>query len=117
MPDRESFHESVVLERLDEVTVALSGIRDVLDQEEAVGRVLQRGVDQITRAIPSAALASVTVIRGNDVETVACSSERALTIDSDQYAAGDGPCQNTNTKLRELAASVVAGARRLPRSD
>jgi hypothetical protein len=25
--------------------------------------------------------------------------------------------QNTNAKLRELAASVVAGARRLPRSD
>jgi GAF domain-containing protein len=92
VPDRERFHESDVLERLDGVTVALSGLREVLDREEAVGQVLQRGVDQITSAIPSAALASVTVLRGDDAETVACSSERVWAIDSDQYAAGEGPC-------------------------
>lgn len=92
VPDRERLQESDVLERLDEVTVALSGLQQVLGREEMLGRVLQRGVDQITRAIPSAALAGVTVLRGDDAETVACSSERVLTIDSDQYAAGDGPC-------------------------
>jgi GAF domain-containing protein len=92
VPDRERFYESDVLERLDGVTVALSGLREVLDREEAVGQVLQRGVDQITSAIPSAALASVTVLRGDDAETVACSSERVWAIDSDQYAAGEGPC-------------------------
>ena len=114
MPDRESFHESVVLERLDEVTVALSGMRDVLDQEEAVGRVLQRGVDQITRAIPSATLASVTVIRGNDAETVACSSERVLTIDSDQYAAGDGPCLHAARTGEIVRVGVEQARQRWP---
>lgn len=114
VPGRESFHESVVLERLDEVTVALSGMRDVLDQEEAVGRVLQRGVDQITRAIPSAALASVTAIRGNDVETVACSSERVLTIDSDQYAAGDGPCLHAARTGEIVRVGVEQARQRWP---
>lgn len=114
MPDRERFHESDVLERLDEVTVALSGLREVLDREEAVGRVLQRGVDQITRAIPSATMASVTVLRGDDAETVACSSERVWTIDSDQYAAGEGPCLEAARTGEIVRAGVEQARERWP---
>jgi hypothetical protein len=64
----------------------------VLDQEEELGRVLQRGIDQITHAIPAADMASVSVLRGTGAETVASSEERVWAIDSDQYAAGAGPC-------------------------
>jgi len=36
-------------------------------------------------------MASVSVLRGDTAETVAASSERVWAVDSDQYAAGEGP--------------------------
>jgi GAF domain-containing protein len=114
VPDRERLQQSSVLERLDEVTVALSGLQDMLDQEEELGRVLQRGVDQITRAIPTAAMASVTVLRDDQAETVAYSSQRVLTIDSDQYAAGDGPCLEAARTGEIVRVSVEQARARWP---
>jgi GAF domain-containing protein len=78
--------------RLDEVRDALADLSQVLDREEDLGRLLQRGVDQLVRAIPLAEMASVSVLRGDAAETVASSDERVWAIDADQYAAGDGPC-------------------------
>jgi GAF domain-containing protein len=81
-----------VLGRLDEVARALSDLGDVLAREEDIGRVLQGSVSQMVQAIPAADMASVSVLRGDKAETVASSSERVWAIDSDQYAAGEGPC-------------------------
>lgn len=81
-----------VARRLDEVSSALAELSTILKREEDLGRVLQRGVDQITRAIPGATMASVSVLRGDTAETVVASNDRVVSIDADQYAAGDGPC-------------------------
>ena len=81
-----------VVEHVDEVARALADLAVVLDREEDLGRVLQRSVDQLTQAIPGADMASVTVLRGGQAETVASSSEQVWAIDSDQYAIGQGPC-------------------------
>ena len=80
------------LRQLDEVTGALSGLGEVLGREEELGRVLQCSVNQVVEAIPGADMASVSVLRGDSAETAASTSERVWAIDSDQYAAGDGPC-------------------------
>jgi GAF domain-containing protein len=84
--------ESEVVRRLEEVTGILTDLADVLAEEEELERVLQRGVDQLTGAVPGADMASVTVLRGDQGETVAASSRDVWEIDQDQYAAGDGPC-------------------------
>jgi GAF domain-containing protein len=84
--------DSAISRRLDEVARALSDLRSVLAREEEIGRVLQRGVNQVIRAIPDADMASVSVLHGDVAETVASTSERVWTIDSEQYAAGEGPC-------------------------
>jgi GAF domain-containing protein len=80
------------IRRLDEVSDDLKQLADVLTAEEEVGRVLQRSVDQLVESVPGADMASVTVLSGEAGETVASSNERVWAIDSDQYAAGDGPC-------------------------
>ena len=93
MPDEVSRAEPELLCRLDETTRALADLAAVLEREEDLGRVLQRSVDQLTSAVPGADMASVSVLRdGDGAETVASSSDRVWAIDSDQYAAGEGPC-------------------------
>jgi GAF domain-containing protein len=78
--------------RLDGVAADLAALAKILDDEEDLGRVLQRSVEQVTRGVPGADMASVTVMRGDRGETAASSEERVWAIDLDQYAAGDGPC-------------------------
>lgn len=92
MPGDDQRVDQDVLWRLDEVTRALSDLGGVLALEEEIGRVLQRSVNQVVRAIPGADMASVSVLRGDKAETVASTSERVWAIDEDQYAAGAGPC-------------------------
>jgi GAF domain-containing protein len=84
--------EPELVRRLDGVAADLAALAKILDEEEDLGRVLQRSVEQVTRGVPGADMASVTVMRGDRGETAASSEERVWAIDSDQYAAGDGPC-------------------------
>jgi GAF domain-containing protein len=102
-------------ERVDEVTRALSDLSELLAAEEELVRVLQRGVDQATRAIPSADLVSVTVVRDDGAETVAANSERACTIDSQQYATGEGPCLDAARSGETVRASAERAMRLWPR--
>ena len=96
--------------RLDEVTADLAQLTEILAEEEDLGRVLQRSVDQVVSGVPGADMVSVTVMRGNDGETVASSSERVWAIDSDQYAAGNGPCLEA-ARTREVVRVGVEEAR------
>ena len=92
MPSQEAAEEPEFARRLDGVAEDLAALARILDEEEDLGRVLQRSVEQVTRGVPGADMASVTVMRGDRGETAASSEERVWAIDSDQYAAGDGPC-------------------------
>lgn len=96
--------------RLDEVTADLAQLTGILAEEEDLGRVLQRSVDQVVSGVPGADMVSVTVMRGNNGETVASSNERVWAIDSDQYAAGNGPCLDA-ARTREVVRVGVEEAR------
>jgi GAF domain-containing protein len=91
MPGSERAEQDVV-RRLDEVTSSLAELAQVLEEEEDLGEVLQRTTDQVVRAVPEADMASVSALHDDVPETAASSDDRALVIDADQYAAGDGPC-------------------------
>ena len=105
-----------LLGRLDEITAALADLADVLGREEELGRVLQRSVDQITSAVPNADMASVSVLRGDGdgAETVAASSEQVWAIDSDQHAAGEGPCLEAARTGQVVRTGVEQGRQRWP---
>lgn len=103
-----------VVSRLDEVTTALTDLAQVLEAEEELGRVLQRSVEMLTRALPGADMASVTVVRDDKGETAAASSERVWAIDSDQYAAGDGPCLEAARTGQVVRTSVPEALERWP---
>lgn len=116
MPDDKEAAEPNILERLDEVTNSLSDLSKVLGREEDVGRALQRSVEQVTRAIPGADMASASVLRDGETvaETVASSSERVWAIDADQYAADEGPCLDAARTGRIVRVSVEQARERWP---
>jgi GAF domain-containing protein len=103
-----------LLRRLDEVTLALADLGHVLAREEDIGRVLQRSVNQVVKAIPGADMASVSVLRGDAAETAASTSERVWAIDSGQYAAGDGPCLHAARTGQVVRISVNEARERWP---
>lgn len=103
-----------VVRRVDEVNTALTDLAEVLEAEEELGLALQRSVDMLTRAVPGADMASVTVLREDKVETVASSNERVWTIDSDQHAAGEGPCLEAARTGQTVRTSVGDALRRWP---
>jgi len=115
VPDEDAFPEPDVIRRLDEVATDLSALSLLLDEEEELGRVLQRSVDQLVRSVPGADMVSVTVLRdGGHGETVASSHELVWAIDSDQYAAGDGPCLEAARTNRVIRVGVEEAIARYP---
>jgi GAF domain-containing protein len=112
MPDDQPGPE--VIRRLEEVTGILTDLTDVLAQEEELGRVLQRSVDQLTGTVGGADMASVTVLRGDSGETVAASSKDVWKIDQDQYAAGDGPCLEAARTGQPVRTSAEQALSRWP---
>jgi GAF domain-containing protein len=105
-----------LLQRLDEVIGAVADLSEVLTRTEDLGRALQRSVEQVTRAIPDADMASVSVLRDDSgtAETVASSSQRVWAIDDDQYAAGDGPCLEAARTSRVVRVGVEQAMERWP---
>jgi GAF domain-containing protein len=103
-----------VVRRLDEVTASLDDLGEVLAAEEELSRVLQRSVDQVTTSVPGADMASVSVLRGDSAETIASSSEQVRAIDSDQYAAGDGPCLEAARTGQVVRTGAEEAQRRWP---
>ena len=70
----------------------------------------------MTRAIPGADVASVSVLRDGSAtaETVASSSERVWAVDDDQYAAGDGTCLEAARTGRVVRVGVEQATERWP---
>lgn len=103
-----------VVRRLDEVTTHLTALTKVLTAEEDLGRVLQRAVRQVADDVPGADMVSVTVLREGQGETVASTSERVWAIDSDQYAAAEGPCLEAAKTNQIVRVGVERAADRWP---
>ncbi|MFE9748708.1 ANTAR domain-containing protein [Saccharothrix saharensis] len=99
-----------VIRRLDEVTEALSGLSDVLDEEEELSVIMDRVCRQVVNAVPGADLASVTVLRDGVPESIAWTEQRTIEVDRAQYAAGEGPCLTAAAtgQVQRLTVAQVA---------
>lgn len=96
--------------QVDEVTGALEGLTQALDQAEGLPLVLQRCCQQVINAIPGADLASVTLLRDSDPYTAAMTGDEAGMIDEAQYRSGEGPCleaAKTGTVVRTAVADAA----------
>ncbi|MGK5111473.1 ANTAR domain-containing protein [Geodermatophilus sp. CPCC 205506] len=71
---------------------AYDGLSHLLLAEEDPQSVLQRVVDQVKRAMPDGAEASITVLRDDRPTTAAFTGDLALDLDETQYGRGHGPC-------------------------
>jgi GAF domain-containing protein len=103
-----------VLRRLDDVTAALTGLSDVLDEEEDLSVIMDRVCRQVVGAIPDADLASVTVLRDGTPESLAWTDEQTLAVDHAQYAAGEGPCLEAADSGQVQRVAVAEAAERWP---
>jgi GAF domain-containing protein len=102
-----------VLGSLDEVTMHLAALTKVLSAED-LSRALQRTVRQVADGVPGADMVSVTVLREGRGETMASTSERVWAIDSEQYAAGEGPCLEAATTNQIVRVRVERAPNRWP---
>ncbi|WP_329791498.1 GAF and ANTAR domain-containing protein [Lentzea sp. DG1S-22] len=106
--------ENEVLQRLDEVTGALAGLSQVLDEEEDLAVIMDRVCRQVVRAIPDANLASVTVLRDSTPESIAWTDQHTLAVDQAQYQAGEGPCLAAASSRQMQRVTVTEAADRWP---
>lgn len=94
---------------MDDAGVALAELTNALAAEEPISQALQRLVDVVLKVVVDADAVSVTVHSGLHPETAAASHEWAITVDKNQYAAGDGPClEAARTREPVLAAGTEA---------
>jgi transcriptional regulator with GAF, ATPase, and Fis domain len=76
---------------LDEVTRALEALADALSDEQDFQVVLDQACQQVIQAVPGVDMASVTMVRDGRAETLAATDSRIISLDVDQYRAGEGP--------------------------
>ena len=78
--------------------------------------MLQSVCAQIVATIPTADMAGVTVLSARDKqpETVACTDERALDVDVDQYRANEGPCLESARTRQVVRVRIDDAALRWP---
>ncbi len=95
--------------RIDDVTRQLADLDELLGSGEELNRLLQVTADQVAAGVPGADMVSVSVLRGESAQTVAATSDRVVSIDHDQYAAGDGPCLEA-ARTREVTRTGVTEA-------
>ncbi|MDA3635332.1 MULTISPECIES: GAF domain-containing protein [Rhodococcus] len=74
----------------DEIATAVEHFGALLRTPMKLSALLQSVCSQVVATIPTADTAGVTM--SNRPETVACTDERALDVDVDQYRASEGPC-------------------------
>jgi hypothetical protein len=82
---------------MDELTArlraAVAAFEDLrLPPDGRLDRSLARLAETVTRVIPAASAASVTVVRAEAAYTATATDESAAALDRAQYATHDGPC-------------------------
>jgi GAF domain-containing protein len=103
-----------VAELLDDVRSVMTDLTSVLEADRGSVQVLGAICAEAVRVVPGADMASITAIRADGAETVAQTDERALQVDSVQYAAGNGPCLEAVATGRTVRVSIETASELWP---
>ncbi|MCZ4618316.1 GAF domain-containing protein [Rhodococcus qingshengii] len=100
----------------DEIAVAVERFGALLRTSMPLPSLLQSVCAQVVATIPTADMAGVTVLspRDKEPETVACTDERALDVDVDQYRANEGPCLEAARTRQVVRVRIDDAALRWP---
>jgi GAF domain-containing protein len=101
-------------ELLDEVRDAMSALTSALENTTGTSEVLDSVCAEAVRVVPGADMASITAIDDDEARTAAFSDERAMEVDREQYAAGDGPCLRAAATGEIVRLSLDSTSERWP---
>jgi GAF domain-containing protein len=91
---------------------AFAQLGRIKPREMSLRDMFLRVVDLAGASIPGVAEASVTVVKGTDAHTPACTGGLALALDEAQYALGEGPClQAAATTTIESVSDMATDSR------
>jgi len=99
---------------VDATTHALGALHEIIEAEGSLSEALGRTADGATRAIADADAVTITVLRDGDPQTIACTDDRYLDIDKQQYAAGRGPCLDAARRHEPVRATTAEHADQWP---
>jgi hypothetical protein len=102
------------LARLASTADAIEGLRDLFAAEEPLDDIAARVAETAVAAIPYADAVSITVLSWPDARTAACTDERALELDLQQYASGRGPCLEATWQRAPVRVVIGEQQRRWP---
>lgn len=109
-----SIDELASAAQLDEASAALEDLHAVLEGESSISDALSGLADSVVRMIADADVVSVTVVESGGAYTAAATDEKVVAIDTDQYAAGDGPCLEAARTRLPVRVSVAGARERWP---
>jgi hypothetical protein len=93
---------------------AIEGLRDLFAAEEPLDDISARVAVTAARAIQHADAVSITALTWPEARTTACTDERVLELDHQQYAAGRGPCLEAAWQRTPVRAVIGAEHQRWP---
>ena len=102
------------LARLVTTAEAIEGLRDLFAAEEPLNVIAGRVAETAVAAIPHADVVSITVLSWPDASTAACTHEKALELDHQQYDSGRGPCLEAAWQGTPLRAVIGEEHERWP---
>lgn len=102
--------------RVDELAEALTELSGLLLAEESVTTTLQRVADLAARVVPGCDGAGVTLAEPDGrYRTAVHTTPMVLTVDQEQYRAGNGPCLTALANREVIAVAVAEAHARWPR--
>lgn len=103
------------LDRLVNISEAMSSLQDVFAAEEPLDEVLDRVARAARQAIPDADGVSVTVLEEDGPRTAAATDDGVRSLDREQYAGQAGPCLQAAQSRRPVRVRMSEDDARWPR--
>jgi hypothetical protein len=102
------------LAKLVSTAEAIEGLRELFAAEEPLDDIAARVAHTALAAISYADAVSITMLAWPAARTAASTDDRALRLDSEQYASGRGPCLDAASRRTSVRAVIGQGKGRWP---
>lgn len=102
------------IDRLESVSDAISSLQALFATEHPLDDLLRRVAESGAEAIPDADYVSISVLDEADHRTAACTDDRVLHLDGEQYSAGRGPSLEAADVGRPVRAVMSDDGHRWP---
>lgn len=102
------------LARLTTTAEAIEGLRDLFGADETLDLIAGQVATMAVTAVANADAVSITVLSWPQARTAASTDERALDLDSRQYASGRGPCLEAALSRKPVRAVMSESLYRWP---